>query len=54
MLVEPGCDIARELYLGIVVDRAAGMPVLMASSQGGMEIERVAAQTPESANGVRL
>ncbi|HWP85182.1 MAG TPA: ADP-forming succinate--CoA ligase subunit beta, partial [Terriglobia bacterium] len=39
--------IARELYLGIVVDRAAGAPVLMASSAGGVEIETVAEQTPE-------
>jgi succinyl-CoA synthetase beta subunit len=47
VLVEEGCDIARELYLGIVVDRAAGNPVLMASSEGGMNIEEVAAKTPE-------
>jgi succinyl-CoA synthetase beta subunit len=46
-LVEAGCDIARELYLGIVVDRASAMPVLMASSAGGMNIEEVAAKTPE-------
>ncbi|MEX0611594.1 MAG: ADP-forming succinate--CoA ligase subunit beta [Pirellulales bacterium] len=45
--VEAGCDIARELYLGIVIDRAAALPVLMASSAGGMNIEDVAAQTPE-------
>jgi succinyl-CoA synthetase beta subunit len=37
VLVEAGCDIARELYLGIVIDRAAGMPILMASSSGGMK-----------------
>ncbi len=42
-----GCDIARELYLGIVVDRAAAGPVLMVSSEGGMNIEDVAAKTPE-------
>ncbi|MBX3433401.1 MAG: ADP-forming succinate--CoA ligase subunit beta [Pirellulales bacterium] len=47
VLVEAGCDIARELYLGIVVDRASGMPVLMVSSEGGMNIEEVAANTPE-------
>jgi succinyl-CoA synthetase beta subunit len=47
VLVEAGCDIARELYLGIVIDRAAAMPVLMASSAGGMNIEEVAAKTPE-------
>jgi len=47
VLVEEGCKIARELYLGIVVDRKAAMPVLMVSSQGGMEIEKVAEETPE-------
>jgi len=47
VLVEAGCAIARELYLGIVVDRAASSPVLMVSSAGGMEIEKVAAETPE-------
>ena len=47
VLVEAGCDIARELYLGIVLDRAKSMPVLMASSEGGVEIEKVAAETPE-------
>jgi len=47
VLVEEGCDIARELYLGIVVDRAAARPVLMVSSEGGVEIETVAAKTPE-------
>jgi succinyl-CoA synthetase beta subunit len=47
VLVEAGCEIARELYLGIVIDRALAMPVLMASSSGGMNIEEVAAKTPE-------
>jgi succinyl-CoA synthetase beta subunit len=47
VLIEAGCDIARELYLGIVIDRAAGLPVLMASSAGGMNIEEVAEKTPE-------
>ena len=47
VLIEEGCDIARELYLGIVVDRASAGPVLMVSSQGGMNIEEVAAETPE-------
>ncbi len=47
VLVEQGCSIARELYLGIVLDRAAAMPVLMVSSEGGVEIEKVAAETPE-------
>lgn len=47
VLVEQGCDIGRELYLGIVLDRAAAMPVLMVSSEGGVEIEKVAHDTPE-------
>jgi succinyl-CoA synthetase beta subunit len=47
VFVEAGCDIARELYLGIVLDRAASMPVLMVSSEGGVEIEKVAEETPE-------
>jgi succinyl-CoA synthetase beta subunit len=47
VFLEEGCDIARELYLGIVLDRAAAKPVLMVSSEGGVEIEVVAAKTPE-------
>ena len=47
VLVEEGCDIQRELYLGIVLDRAVAQPVLMASQEGGVEIEKVAAETPE-------
>ena len=47
VFVEAGCDIARELYLGIVLDRAAAKPVLMASTEGGVEIEKVAEETPE-------
>ncbi|MEN1678514.1 MAG: ADP-forming succinate--CoA ligase subunit beta [Planctomycetota bacterium] len=47
VLVEAGCDIARELYLGIVIDRAAQLPALMVSTEGGMDIEHVAATTPE-------
>lgn len=47
VLVEAGCEIDRELYLGIVLDRGAAMPVLMVSSEGGVEIEKVAAETPE-------
>ncbi len=47
VLVEEGLDIARELYLGIVIDRASGRPVFMASSEGGVEIEVVAAEHPE-------
>jgi succinyl-CoA synthetase beta subunit len=47
ILVEEGLQIARELYLGVVIDRAAERPVLMASPAGGMEIEKVAAETPQ-------
>ena len=46
ILVEEGLQIARELYLGLVIDRAAERPVLMVSPAGGMEIENVAAETP--------
>lgn len=45
--VEEGCRIARELYLGMVIDRATCRVTLMASTEGGMEIEEVAARTPE-------
>lgn len=47
LLVEEGLDVARELYLGVVVDRAAAEPVLMASAAGGMDIEQLAAASPE-------
>ncbi|RMG98253.1 MAG: ADP-forming succinate--CoA ligase subunit beta [Deltaproteobacteria bacterium] len=47
LLVEQGVDIDRELYLGMTLDRAIGRNVLMASTEGGMEIEEVAAKTPE-------
>ncbi|OYP34599.1 ADP-forming succinate--CoA ligase subunit beta [Rhodopirellula sp. MGV] len=47
VFVEAGCDIARELYLGIVLDRGDKKPVLMVSTEGGMEIETVAEETPE-------
>jgi succinyl-CoA synthetase beta subunit len=47
LLIEETLPIERELYLGIVLDRTIGKPVLMASSAGGMEIEEVAAKTPE-------
>ena len=46
VLVEEGCEIARELYLGVVVDRQAAGPVLIASCSGGMNIEEVAEKTP--------
>ncbi|MEE8334429.1 MAG: ATP-grasp domain-containing protein, partial [Alphaproteobacteria bacterium] len=45
--VEEGCDIARELYLGILIDRATSQITVMASTEGGMDIEEVAAKTPE-------
>jgi succinyl-CoA synthetase beta subunit len=45
--VEEGCDIEREYYLGVVIDRKVGMPVLMASTEGGVEIEEVAETSPE-------
>jgi succinyl-CoA synthetase beta subunit len=47
LLIEQTLPIERELYLGIVLDRALGLPVFMASSEGGMDIEEVAAKTPE-------
>jgi succinyl-CoA synthetase beta subunit len=47
LLVEEGLPIDREFYLGIVLDRASGRPVFMASAAGGMDIEEVAAKTPE-------
>lgn len=47
VFIEEGCQIDRELYLGIVLDRAAAKPVLMVSTEGGVEIEKVAAETPE-------
>ena len=47
VLVEEGLDIRKELYIGIVIDRQVGLPVLMASTEGGMDIEEVAAKTPE-------
>jgi succinyl-CoA synthetase beta subunit len=47
VLVEEGLKMARELYLGVVIDRAAARPVVMASPAGGMEIEKVAEETPD-------
>src|SRR5205807_661942 len=47
LLIEEGLPIDREFYLGIVLDRASGRPVFMASAAGGMDIEEVAARTPE-------
>jgi len=47
VLIEETCEIARELYLGAVVDRATRRVVIMASTEGGVEIEKVAEATPE-------
>ncbi|OMF75014.1 succinate--CoA ligase subunit beta [Paenibacillus peoriae] len=47
LLVEEGCDIRKEYYVGVVVERATGRIVMMASEEGGTEIEEVAAATPE-------
>ena len=47
VLIEQGLDIERELYLGIVLDRAQNQLVFMASTEGGVEIEKVASETPE-------
>ncbi len=47
LFIEDGCDIDRELYLGMLIDRATSRITLMASTEGGMEIEDVAAATPE-------
>ncbi len=47
LLIEEGLPIDKEFYLGIVLDRASGRPVFMASAAGGMDIEEVASKTPE-------
>src|SRR6184192_1284358 len=47
LLIEEGAAIAKELYLSLLVDRDSGWPVFIASTEGGMEIEEVAATTPE-------
>jgi succinyl-CoA synthetase beta subunit len=47
LMVQADAEPAKEFYLGMVLDRAQGMPVLMASAEGGMDIEEVAAKTPE-------
>ena len=54
VLVEEGMDIRQELYLGIVIDRKAGLPVIMASAAGGMEIEEVARTRPDAILKVHL
>jgi len=47
LLIEKGQEIRREFYVGIVIDRSAGKPVIMASREGGVEIEEVARRNPE-------
>ena len=47
LLIEEGCDIKKEYYVGLVLDRKTSRVVLMASEEGGTEIEEVAAKTPE-------
>src|ERR1700735_169893 len=54
LLVEEGADIRKELYVGMVVDRASQRVTLIASSEGGMEIEEVAARTPERIHKVAI
>ena len=47
LLIEEGCDIKKEYYVGVVIDRKTGRVVMMGSEEGGTEIEEVAAKTPE-------
>jgi succinyl-CoA synthetase beta subunit len=54
LLVEEGADIRKELYVGMVVDRGSQRVVLMASSEGGMDIEEVAASAPEKIHKVHI
>jgi succinyl-CoA synthetase beta subunit len=54
LLIEEGADIRNELYVGMVVDRATQKVVLMASSEGGMDIEEVAARNPEKIHKVAI
>ncbi len=54
LLLEEGADIKKELYVGMVVDRGSQRVVLMASSEGGMDIEEVAANTPEKIHKVTI
>jgi len=54
LLIEEGANIQKELYIGMVVDRGSQRVVLMASSEGGMDIEEVAAQTPERIHRVKI
>ncbi len=52
LYIEDGCDIAKELYLGMLVDRGSSRITVIASTEGGMDIEEVAANTPEKINTV--
>ena len=52
--IEGGVDIAKEFYMGMVLDRASEVPVMMVSTEGGMEIEKVAAETPEKIIKVKI
>ena len=54
LLIEEGADIRKELYVAMIVDRASQRVVLMASSEGGMDIEEVAAKTPEKIHRVTI
>ncbi len=54
VLIAPAVDIASEIYLGIVLDRALRMPIVMASSEGGVDIETVAAERPEAIQRVAI
>src|SRR5690349_23550602 len=54
LLIEEGADIKKELYVGMVVDRATQRVTLMASSEGGMDIEEVAAKTPAKIHKVSI
>src|SRR6516165_3987192 len=47
VLVQEAADIAREIYVGVVLDRTIGMPIMMACAEGGVDIEEVAARTPK-------
>jgi succinyl-CoA synthetase beta subunit len=52
LYIEEGCDIAREMYLGLLIDRATSRVTIIASTEGGMDIEEVAANTPEKIQSV--
>ena len=54
LLIEQGCDIDHEYYVGLVLDRGTGKVVFMASSEGGVEIEKVAEETPEKIHKVSI